>query len=248
MKILVYNIAYATGLKGSMRDYFLKSWRYLIWSSLSASRNIGDFIKRQEADVVCLLETDAGSLRNRFRSQPKTLASQAGLPYWWSSSKYGPKSVSRLLPTIRKQHDAVLSRIEGRMIPHYMNHGTKKLIQEFVVDGISLFVIHLGLLRKNLRVRQLEELTQILKSCPRPYLVCGDFNIFRGLGEVQDFLRQNHLTLAQSDATFPSFKPKRTIDLILAGPGIRVKKAGVVHALYSDHLPVWAEIETSGKL
>ena len=242
MKILVYNIAYSTGLKGSLLGYLTNFWRYLIWAPRKTFQNLVEFLEKENADIICLLETDIGSLRNRFRSQVKSIAKKLSLPFFWSASKYGPKSLLRLFPTFRKQHDAVLSRIQGRMQTHYLKSGGKKLVQEFIVQGISLFVVHLAL-RPGLRKKQLLEMTDLLKQCPRPFLVCGDFNIFRGLHEVQDFIRENHLTSVQTQATFPSIRPKVLIDLILASEQIRVRDVGVLDALHSDHLPVWVEIE-----
>ena len=125
---------------------------------------------------------------------------------------------------------------------HYLKNGGKKLVQEFVVQGISLFVVHLAL-RSSLRAKQLSEMTGLLKQCPRPHIVCGDLNIFKGLHEVQEFIRENHLTLVQTKATFPSIRPKVLIDLILVSDGICVKATDAPYALFSDHLPVWVEIE-----
>ena len=243
MKILLYNIGYSTGLKGSWRDYFFKCWRYL-WAHRKNLKKIADFLRKQQADVICLLETDVGSIRNRFQSQVKMLAEKIFFPFYHSTLKYGPNSWSRFLPTIRKQHDAILSKLKGSIQKHYLKSGIKKLVLEFRVGKISIFVVHLSLLRRNLRKKQMEELTQILKKCDRPYLVCGDFNIFKGLDEIGDFIEKNSLKLISADATFPSIKPKRPLDLIMACEAILVKGAGVIQVPYSDHLPVWVEIES----
>ena len=241
MKIMVYNIAYATGLKGSLREYFLKFWRYL-WAQRVTLKKISDFIQKQKVDVVCLLEIDAGSIRNRFRSQVKMLADKLFYPFYYTHPKYHPSSVAKIIPTIRKQHDAILSNKEGELRVHYFKGGTKKLIQEFIVDGISIFVVHLSVLRKRLRKAQLKDLTKILKECPREYIVCGDFNIFQGLSEVQDFIDDNKLNLVIEQATFPSYKPRKQLDLILVSKSLVIKSAGVENVPYSDHLPVWVEI------
>jgi len=243
MKIVLYNIGYSTGLKGSWRDYFLKCWRYL-WSSAKTFKEIVEFFKRQNADIICLLEADVGSFRNRFRSHVKLIADKLVLPFHHHALKYGPNSWSRFLPTIRKQHDAILSKIKGGITRHYLKSGTKKLVLEFRVAGISIFVVHLGLLRSNLRKRQMAEMTKILKKCDQPYMVCGDFNIFKGLDEVKDFIKKNGLRIINEEATFPSIKPKRQLDLIMACEAISIKDSGVVQVSYSDHLPVYVEIET----
>lgn len=243
MKILIYNIGYSTGLKGSWRDYFLKSWRYF-WAPKDTILKIIQLLKGQKADVICLLETDVGSLRNRFRSHVKMAAEALFLPFYDHALKYGPNSWARFFPTLCKQHDAILSRTKGVFKKHYLKSGTKKLVLEFRVGKISIFVAHFGLLRASLRKRQMEEMTEILKKCDRPYLVCGDFNIFKGLSEVHDFIEANTLKLVQTEPTFPSIKPKRHLDLIFACESIKIKSAGAISALFSDHLPVYVEIET----
>ena len=243
MKILLYNIAYSTGLKGSLRDYFLKFWRYL-WARRKTLKKITEFLGEQNADIVCLLEIDGGSIRNRFKSQAKMLADKLSFPFYFSKPKYHPRSINRLIPTIRKQHDAILSMKKGHHRVYYFGRGTKKLIQEFTVENISIFLVHLSLLRKKLRKSQLKELTKILKNCPREYIVCGDFNIFKGLSEIRTFIKENNLNLARKQATFPSIKPKRQLDLILAKDTLDVKDSGVVQVPYSDHLPVWVEIDS----
>ncbi len=123
MKIVIYNIGYSTGLKGSLKEYFLKFWRYL-WSSAQTLKGIIDFFKRQNADIICLLETDVGSIRNGFKSQVKTIADKLFMPFYHHALKYGPKSWVRYLPTLRKQHDAVLSHVKGNVKRHYLNIGT----------------------------------------------------------------------------------------------------------------------------
>ncbi len=243
MKILLYNIGYSTGLKGSLKEYFLKFWRYL-WSSKKTVIRIAKFLRKQNADVICLLETDVGSLRNRFRSQVKTIVKKLRIGFSQTSPKYRPNSWLNRLPFIDKQHDAILSRQHGKVIPHYLKNGMDTLVQEFVVNNISIFTVHLGLLRKKLRKIQMKELTEILKKCPRAHLICGDFNIFDGLEEIRDFLKEARLKLVQKNPTFPAFNPRRPLDLIMVCESIKVKTAGVIEALFSDHLPVYVEIES----
>ena len=154
MKIVLYNIGYSTGLKGSFRDYFLKFWRYL-WVSKDTVIKIAKFLRKQNADVICLLETDVGSLRNHFRSQVKTIVRKLRVGFSQTSPKYRPNSWFNKLPFIDKQHDAILSRRPGKVIQHYLKNGMDTLVQEFVINNISIFTVHLGLLRKKLRKIQL---------------------------------------------------------------------------------------------
>jgi len=244
MKILVYNIAYGTGIRGGVRDNLTKDWRYLLKDSPRAIQGIIATLRRQKADVVCLIEMDAGSLRNRFRSQAKTIAEALGYPFFWSFCKYGSRSPIRKIPVLRRHHAAIISRIPGAAKAHYLRHGIKKLVVELIANGLSVFTVHLGLLSAKTRAKQLEEVGHLLKVCERPHVVCGDFNCLRGLDEIRPFVLQNRLTLAHTKPTFPSRKPTKVLDLILASPSVKVVKSGVGRVRYSDHLPVWVEIDT----
>lgn len=242
MKIIFYNIAYGTGLKGLMRQYFYNTWRFF-WTPFSTLRKIGNMLKAQHPDIVCLAEVDHGSFRNRFRSQAKALGKQIGIKYVESASKYGRFSVLHLLAIIGRQHDAILTNLEGELIRHYFSRGIQRLYFEFVTQGMSVFVVHLAVFRKKMRQRQLRELAERISECPRPYILCGDFNVHGGVAELKGFLEKTKANLVKTDMTYPSHKPNRTIDLFFHGPGIRAKGSGTIDVDFSDHLPVWAEFE-----
>lgn len=197
----------------------------------------------QEIDVLCLAEVDAGSIRNRFFSQVKKIAFLLNMPYYSSAPKYHPKSFFKFIPLMRKHHDAIVSRLDGENIRHYLSQGTKKLIQEFIVNNTSIFTVHLSLLRNSLRQKQLKEIGEVMNNCPRPHILCGDFNIYKGLGEIQSFLKRTGMKLVDLPASFPSFKPKKHLDLFFVSPDLEIKKSGVIQTVSSDHLPVWIEIK-----
>lgn len=243
MKIVFYNIAYCTGLNGSWKQYVMNSWRFF-WLPRKARKKIVDILQAEGPDVICLAEVDSGSFRNRFRSQAKQLSKKLTFPFSYTQSKYHRWSPWKFMTVVRKQHDAILSRKHGTLVRHELRSGMKKLVQEYIVEGVSIFTVHLAVLSKRVRKRQLRELAEILKLCPRPLLVCGDFNIHKGLDELQDFIKTTGLRRLIKEPTFPSVAPKRYLDLFLASPSIKVKKAGVVDVQYSDHLPVWVEVVT----
>jgi len=242
MKILFYNIAYGTGLNGSWKQYFLK-FRRFFWLPFFHMGKMIKLFKNQQADVLCLVEVDGGSIRNRFRCQAKKIAKKLGFDFWFKKSKYHPRSIFRFLPFTRGNYDATISKIKGDMKIHYLNRGMKKLVQEFIVDNISIFTVHLAVLQKKIREIQIKELSDMLKKCPRPFVLCGDFNIFKGLDEVAFLISSNNLQLAITSPTFPSVKPKKYFDLFLTSPDVKIKDAGVIDVKYSDHLPVWIDID-----
>lgn len=242
MKVLFYNMAYGTGMNGSWKKYITTAWRFL-WTPRPVLRKIADTLEQEKADIVCLAEVDGGSFRSRFRSQAKKLAKRLKYPFCRSETKYHPQSVWQYMMMVRKHHDAVLSMRQGEMKRHHLKSGMKKLVQEFITDGISVFTVHLAVLSKRVRRRQLEELGEILRRCPRPKLLCGDFNIHHGLSELSDFLERSGLNRVETTPTFPSIRPKRYLDLFFASPDVTIEKAGVVPVTYSDHLPVWVKLK-----
>ena len=242
MKIVLYNMAYGTGLNGSWRQYIFKCRRFF-WLPFFHMRKITNLLKNQRADVLCLVEVDGGSVRNRFRCQAKKIAKKLGFDFWFKKSKYHPKSLLRFLPFTRGNYDAIISKTKGDMKIHYLNSGLKKLVQEFIVGDFSIFTVHLCVLRKNIRQLQLIELGEIIKKCPRPFVICGDFNIFKGLDEVKSFIEKNGLKLIHTPKTFPSCNPKKHLDLFIAKENVNIKDSGVLDVPYSDHLPVWVQVE-----
>lgn len=242
MKIVFYNIAYGTGLNGSWKQYIFKIWRFF-WLPFRSMNRIAATMRDAKPDVLCLAEVDSGSFRNRFRDQTKHLSKVLGLPFYHTQSKYHSKSAWQIIGVIRKQHDAILSKKKGELKKHQLTSGMKKLVQEYVIDGLSIFTLHLAVLSKAVRKKQMQELAIILKKCPRPHVVCGDFNTHKGLEEIAELLRNTGLRRVIKKPSFPSVAPKRYIDLFLASPEVKVLRSGVIKTLDSDHLPVWVEVE-----
>ena len=241
MKIMFYNIAYGTGMNGSWTRYISESWRFF-WLPFRHMREIIETLKKEGPDVVCLVEVDNGSFRNRFRCQARMMARKLLLPFYSTRAKYQNWSIWKFMTLIRKQHDAILSKKQGEFRQHFLKSGMKKLVQEYVIEGISIFTVHLAVLSERVRKKQMIELAEILQNCPRPHLVCGDFNIHNGLRELKGFVKQTGLKRITDKPTFPSISPSRYLDLFFVSPGVRVKSTGVINVDYSDHLPVWIEL------
>ena len=238
MKIIFYNIAYGTGVDGSWKQYLRDTWRFF-WTPRGPFRNIGETLQRAKADVICLAEVDGGSFRNRFRCQAKALSKKLKLPFFKTNIKYHPRSIWQWMSMVRKHHDAILANRKGEIRRHHLKSGMKKLVQEFIVDGISIFTVHLAVLSKKVRRKQLSELAEIIKDCPRPHIVCGDFNINTGLEELKEFIQKTKMKRVTKSPSFPSIDPKWYLDLFLTSPDVNIMETGVIPVKYSDHLPIW---------
>ncbi len=242
MKIIFYNIAFGTGLNGSWKQYMNNIWRFL-WTPLDTIKNIAEALKKEKADIICLAEVDNGSFRNRFRCQAKAMAAWLKFRFFRTQNKYIPWSIWKFMAVVRNQHDAVLSHQAGEVKTHYLTSGMQRTVLEFIVQGVSIFVVHLAVLSRKVRRNQMQEISEMVKKCPRPYLVCGDFNLHEGLQELKEFIKTTKMKLVKTPKTFPTFKPNRTIDLFLSSPGLKIKAAGVINMPFSDHLPIWITLD-----
>ena len=242
MKIIAYNIACGTGLNGAWRNYLLRWWRYL-WAPKNIIKDIAEFLQKESPDVVCLLEVDTGSLRSHFRNQMQTLLDKTELSFASSAFKYKPKGLSRKIPIMKKQHNGVLSKKQGKVVNHYLKTGIKKLVIEYIIDNISIFIVHLSSISSKSRGKQIKELSAILKNCPRSYLICGDFNTFKGIKEIKNLIKIHNLNLADVGPTFPTHKPKYYLDLAMVSKEITIKDSGIIQNYHSDHFPIYIEIE-----
>ncbi len=243
MRLMIYNMRYATGsgfkfhLPVPFGGFFRKT-----------SRNLDALIRffhQQQADVLGLVEIDAGSYRTGHRSQADIIARHLGKrPF--CRSKYNRYSWWSRLPLMRKQANACLS---GRRVvyerTHFFRRGVKRLVLELELENVVIFIVHLGLGRR-CRQAQLADLARLVKRTSKPYLIAGDFNAFAGQAELRDFMDYLRLANANLDnaPTFPSRSPRWQLDFILHSPDIRVTHFEVArHVRFSDHLPLICDFE-----
>ncbi len=238
MKILLYNAAYATGLDGSIRDYFLKFYRY-IYTPRDIIRKVRQAIyhllERESPDVCCFVEV---------HSRTHMLPEAHSYTFGDIENKYGRFSWLRAVPMFRDNCNGFMSKHPLPFRKHEFTHGTKKLIYEILLkEDLSLFLVHFSL-NGAVRKLQCQELEQLLKSRKR-VILCGDFNIFRGAGELQKLAKDCNLHIVNSidQATFPAFHPKNSLDLFLCSHSLKHAEVKVLHAHASDHLPVLLDVQ-----
>lgn len=231
-KILLLNIGYCLGLDGSLWKYTLHFYRYFFCSKKIKHHILNELallIKKTNPDLCCLIEVDRGSkLTNRL------------YPFSDVELKYGKKSIMPFLPFFRGKCNGFLSKKKIPFQKHYLTRGGKKLVYELLLYGdISVFLVHLSLSSK-MRKKQFEELGRLVHN--KKAIVCGDFNIWKGIKELDDFLRAHDLKM-MGYPTFPAHRPKKILDVFVYSRGLDVKKMKVLkEAKISDHLPVLLEI------
>jgi endonuclease/exonuclease/phosphatase family metal-dependent hydrolase len=239
MRLLVYNIAYGTGAPEAFHHQLLTIHRYLRTPRTHLDRII-NFIDESEADIIGLLEIDTGSYRTNYLNQVEVVASHLK-HYYHTSTKYGQRSMGRRLPIFKNQANAILTKEE---LPecqlHYLPVGFKKLIIEVCFKGVKIYLVHLALQRR-IRRKQLEHLVKLVrKEKDTPVIIAGDFNTFKGNGEVK--ILQHELSLINANnsntPTYPSWNPRKQLDFIFCSKQININKFEVPEIKYSDHLPL----------
>jgi len=257
MRLITYNVEYCSGINRRLKYIEIQKYFKLVKKILE---KISDYIKTLNPDILGLMEIDAGTVRFRKMSSTKAFSKNLEMHYIAAKTKYARKSIYKVLnytPIIRKNANAILSKqplFDTRYIS--FSKGVKRLVIQtklkVAIEGsvveLYLFAVHLSLRRKT-RIIQLRELTQLLNACDGSKIVFGDFNIFKGLLELDYLLDNSNMINALDFAkeknvnTFPSWKPKRHVDHILVSPDVKVKNYEVLDVNFSDHLPVMIDFE-----
>lgn len=244
MRLVVYNIRYATGT-GPSFHLPLPGAGYLR-SSRQVLESITMFLKGLNPDIVGLIEVDTGSIRTGMVNQARYIADRLG-HYSSYQCKYGEDSFNHLLPIVRKQGNAFLAapHVHGERF-HYFDAGIKRLIIELELDEVAVFLVHLSLKFRH-RHYQLRHLHQLIKRQNKPVIVAGDFNTFWGEHEIYLFMEAAGLRSANVEGrpSYPSRWPRKELDFILYGEGIEPLGFDVQPVQLSDHLPLIFDFEVA---
>lgn len=237
LRLLVYNIRYATGT-GPAFHLPLPGAGYLR-SNKRVLQGITDFIRGENPDVVGLIEVDTGSIRTGMVNQAEYIAKELG-HYTTYECKYGASSVNHLMPIVRKQANAFLASpgVTGERF-HYFDTGIKRLIIELELDEVCVFLVHLSIKYRH-RQYQLRSLHDLIIRSHKPVIVAGDFNTFWGTHEIYLFMRAAGLRSANELGlpSFPARHPRVELDFVLVSQGIEVTDFRVPDVRLSDHRPI----------
>ena len=242
MRLLLYNMRYAVG-GGARMHMPIPGAGYVLGNS-TILPDITRFIKSVDPDIVGLIEVDTGSIRSRNVNQAEKIAADLGMNTSYET-KYGEKSLNKVLPIVRKQGNAFMAaaRVHGETF-HYFDTGIKRLIIELEMEEFAVFLVHLSLKYRH-RHLQLRHLHDLILETEKPVIVAGDFNTFWGENEIYLFLRAAGLKSANSNGipTYPSRSPRKELDFILYQDGIEVTSFDVPLVRFSDHLPLVCDFE-----
>ncbi|WP_455223260.1 endonuclease/exonuclease/phosphatase family protein [Kaarinaea lacus] len=240
IRLLSYNIQVGIG-SVSYRHYVTTAWKHVlphaqIYENLhKIAHAISGF------DIVALQEVDAGSLRSSFINQAEFLASHAGFPFWYHQT-------NRKIANIARHSNGVLSKFKPSEVSDYKlpgflpGRGVMLVRYGHPENPLILLIVHLAL-SKRARLRQLEFISEIV-NCYEHVVVMGDLNCQPNSRELQHLLNTTNLCEPiHGLKTFPSWRPQRTLDHILASPSLEVYDVHVLDHLLSDHLPIAMEIQ-----
>ena len=239
LRVLSYNILSGIYTR-HFGEYVTSSWKHVL-PHRERVTNLDRIAGMLHGfDVVGLQEVDSGSLRSGFIDQTEYLAHRAHFPYWY-------KQVNRSLGKIAQHSNGMLSRFRPAQISEYKLPGLPgrgALLIEFdTTDAktLGVCILHLALGRRARR-RQLAFVTELISQFPY-LLLMGDFNCDCSSREFQRLVDAVNLQgLDCGMKTFPSWRPRRNLDHILASSSLEVLEAAVVDYPLSDHLPVSMEV------
>ena len=252
VRLIVYNIAYCEGTTGLWYDY-LRFWK-VFFPPKGLDQRIVNHIKKLKPDILALVEVDTGSFRAK-RDEVKFFEKQLEMKSFVEKVKYPLKGWLKLfhyVPILNKQANAIIAKEKLCDVRYHVLHeGTKRVVIEatiYVPKIVTLMLAHLALGKKT-RIRQIEELTNIVNKIKNPVILMGDFNTFNGEEEIQKLLDKTHLhhrfemDKKSQTYTHPAFHPNKRLDYVLTSKNIKVKSYEVLNFHFSDHLPLLVDFK-----
>ena len=243
VRIMIFNVGYLTGITSFFSvEYFFKIHHLMFPSNAhreKIARGVAGLIEKENPDIVFLAE---------IRNERYIAAIQRLFMKSYVDAKYGPGSMLHRMPFFCGNCNALFLKKSLPVSTLFLGSGTKKLVYRVdISENFSAFFVHLAL-GKSVRRKQFAEIAGMVGEVPRTkhVIVAGDFNIFGGFSELQELTDRTGLCVVNHPAehTFPTSRPRHTIDLILASPGLQV--AGIhIHrdVFLSNHLPVCVDLK-----
>lgn len=237
--VLSYNMQVAIG-SNRLHHMLSHGWRYVMPHGQS-ERNLDRIAKSVTGcDIVALNEADAGSMRTRYINQAEYVSQKAGYPHW-------DQMITRNLGRFAQHSNSVLSRHPQQRVNHHRlpspqeGRGVLEVHYRIAERDVAVFITHLSLSRGT-RMAQMEYLVKLMQDCPSAVLM-GDMNCTPDSPEMHMLLNNSRLVMApHTPATFPSWKPTRSIDHILVSDDMLITDLVALQEPLSDHLAVQATI------
>lgn len=222
----------------------------LRYGELASLKELADFIKDQDPDVVALQEVDSRTFREDAEHQnDKDFATEIGF-YTKMFPAYG-----KTIPHKKGYYGiAILSKypiakVERIYLPKTENGKEQRAVLiadiEYKENEYFTFVsTHLDYTNTEERQVQVEKLNEIVEDREYPVLMGGDFNATPDAKEIEEGMADWQL-LSELEPTFHAEDPKRVIDYIFGYPKNKWRKieTETYNVDLSDHLPIGAKVE-----
>jgi len=239
LRLITYNIQVGIASR-RFHHYLTHSWKHVLphAESLSNLERIAQVVHTY--DIVALQEADAGSFRSLYINQIEFLARRGSFPFWYSQT-------NRNLGKLAQHSNGLLSRrkplgINEHKLPGFIpGRGLLEVHYGHPDRPLVLLLVHLAL-SKRARLRQISYICRLVNRHDF-VMVMGDFNCRAQSEEMALLLNHTDLcTPVDELPTFPSWRPHRNIDHILATSTIKINEVQVLPHTVSDHLPIAVDI------
>jgi endonuclease/exonuclease/phosphatase family metal-dependent hydrolase len=138
------------------------------------------------------------------------------------------------VPLSDVQHHALPGQVPGR-------GALEVTLQTPAHHPLQLVIAHLALGRGT-RSRQIEYLARLARE-QHDTLLLGDLNCEPEELAQHPGLQKLGFRIIHDSPTYPSWRPRRSIDQVLAGPGVITQTCLVLPDRLSDHLAVATEVQ-----
>ena len=213
-----------------------------------------EFIKSFDADIVCLNEVYMKSSNENYNNQAQKITEVTKHPYLAQAegkdlgwTVIGNAILSRF-PIIETLAVPVLSPTEEEKRPDENDWYEDRVIlgARVKADGTEILVLatHFGLNGLE-QERIVNSLCDIIDNAKTPIILMGDFNALphcEALTPIYERLVSSADVMNNTDYTFASFNPNRTLDYIFVSKDIKVNDFKVRKDVVSDHLPCVADV------
>ncbi|WP_182085800.1 endonuclease/exonuclease/phosphatase family protein [Aureimonas sp. ME7] len=247
LRIVYANLGYSRDINGSIGHHVRRAHHHVFTTKRVQLRSLGfvrERLRELKPDLSCFVEIDRGSLTNGFFDQLPALAE----PHHTTvriDNKYSADRRFRRLSVSRGKSNAFLSARPLRYDARYLSFGKKRLVYDIAIAGIRVLVAHLSL-RYRIRSLQIAELARWVAEREEPTVVVGDFNLFRGPGELEPLISGARLihANAHSGPTFRLGPYRATLDSCLVSRDLadRVRVA-ILDQPFSDHQMIQLDID-----
>lgn len=239
-KILFSNIGYAKGIDGSLKQHIAYFLRHLHTPHTVQERVLAQIkiiINAENPDLCCFVEIDRGSFNAAGFNQISALT-DTEYQYHDITDKYGPESALGRMPLHRGKSNGFLAKANIPFKRLYLSHGSKRLVYCLKLpDNTHLFFAHFSL-RKNIRLRQFQELRQLIEGNKGEVIILADFNIMSGFRELDPLLHDTDLKVISREdkPTFRFYRHHMVLDLCLCSHSLASRiDLNIIPQPFSDH-------------